>query len=163
MAHMTVADLGIATKVFWANFLQSQTNPSATAERLYDTFRIGDSPESANEGAQLIIAGIKTTTSSLLWEYEKLRKPLPFIGSLSILEDGQGEPVCIVETIWLKVLPFEKIDVDFAVTYGEWGDTLPAWQQHAWRYYCKQCGLLGRAPTLQMPLVCERFKVVYAR
>src|SRR6516225_415406 len=103
MAHMTVADLGIATKVFWANFLQSQTNPSATAERLYDTFRIGDSPESANEGAQLIIAGIKTTTSSLLWEYEKLRKPLPFIGSLSILEDGQGEPVCIVETIWLKV------------------------------------------------------------
>jgi len=111
----------------------------------------------------LILAGTKTTTSSLLWEYEKLSKPLPRIGSLSILEDGQGEPVCVVETIWLKVLPFKKIDADFAVAYGEWGDTLPAWQRHAWRYYSKQCGLLGRVPTLQMPLVCERFKVVYAR
>jgi uncharacterized protein YhfF len=109
------------------------------------------------------LAGAKTTTSSLLWEYQKLGKPLPRVGSLSILENGQGEPVCVVETIWLEVVPFEKIDADFAAAYGEWGDTFPAWQRNTWKYYSKQCDLLERVPTLQMPLVCERFNVVYTR
>jgi uncharacterized protein YhfF len=156
-----MAALSTATSAFWVDFVRSRTDPSGAAELFYEAFRIGDSLESADEGARLILTGAKTTTSSLLWEYEKLSKPLPRVGSLSILENGQGEPVCVVETIWLEVLPFEKRDPDFAVAYGEWGDTLPAWQQNAWRYYSKQCGLLGRIPTLKMPLVCERFKVVY--
>lgn len=149
--------MATATSAFWANFLRSRTDLSATAELLYEAFRIGDSPESANEGARLILTGAKTTTSSLLWEYEKLSKPLPRVGSLSILENGKGEPICVIETIWLEVLPFEKIDADFAVAYGEWGNTLPTWRQNAWTYFSKHCGLLGRTPSLQMPLVCERF------
>jgi hypothetical protein len=36
----------------------------------------------------LWVAAIKTTTSSLLWEYEKLSKPLPCIGSLRITVQG---------------------------------------------------------------------------
>jgi uncharacterized protein YhfF len=109
------------------------------------------------------LTGAKTATSSLLWEYEQLGKPLPRVGALSILENGQGEPVCIVETVWLEVLPFEKIDANFAADYGEWSSTLPAWQENNWRYNSKLCERLGRVPTLQMLLVCERFRVVYAR
>lgn len=158
-----MADLNAATEAFWAKFLRSRTDPSATAKLLCEAFRIGDSEESADEGARLILSGAKTTTSSLLWEYNKQGKPLPFVGSLSILEDGRGKPVCIVETTWLGVLPFQEVDADFAVAYGEWGDTLASWRQHAWTYYSKQCSLLGRKPSLQMPLVCERFRVVHAR
>ena len=158
-----VADLSARASAFWANFLRHQANPSATANLLYEAFRIGDSRESADEGARLILAGTKTTTSALLWEYEKSDQPLPQVGSLSILENGQGEPVCVVETIWLKVVPFEEIDADFAAAYGEWGGTLPAWQQNAWQYYSRQCDRLERVPTLQMPLVCERFRVVSTR
>jgi uncharacterized protein YhfF len=155
-----MAELSAVTSAFWASFLLSRADPSATAELFYEAFRIGDSQESADEGARLILSGAKTTTSSLLWEYEKLNKPLPRVGSLSVVENGQGEPVGVVETIWLEVLPFEKIDADFAAAYAEWGDTLAAWQQNAWKYYYKQCNLLGRIPSWQMPLVCERFKVV---
>jgi uncharacterized protein YhfF len=158
-----MAALSAATGAFWANFLRSRTDPSATAELLYEAFRIGDSEESGDEGALLISTGVKTTTSSLLWEYEKAGKPLPRVGSLSILENGKGEPICVVETIWLEVLPFEKIDADFAVAYGEWGGTLASWQQNAWRYYSTQCSLLDQIATLQMPVVCERFKIVYSR
>ena len=161
--HSAVADLGASASAFWARFLRSRANASAAANLLYEAFRIGDSRESADEGARLILAGIKTTTSSLLWEYEKLGKPLPRVGSLSILENGQGEPVGVVQTIWLAIVPFEKIDADFAAAYGEWGGTLTAWQQNAWEYYSRQCDRLERVPGLQMPLVCERFKVVYTR
>jgi len=155
--------LTASTHAFWADFLRSRADPRSVDELLYEAFRIGNSEESANEGAQLILSGKKTTTSSLLWEYENLRKPLPEVGSLSILENGKGEAVCVVETTWLEVVPLEKIDAGFAIAYGEWGSTLAEWQQNAWRYYSAQCQQLGREPTLQMPLVCERFRVVYAR
>src|SRR5215468_1000890 len=145
-----MATLNAATEAFWAKFLQSRANPSATATLLCEAFRIGDSEQSADEGARLILSGPKTTTSSLLWEYDKLGKPLPLVGSFSI-----------VETTWLEILQFQEVDADFAVAYGEWGDTLASWRQHAWTYYSKQCGLLGRKPSLQMPLVCERFRVVH--
>jgi uncharacterized protein YhfF len=157
-----MAVLNAETEALWEKFLQSQTNPSATAKLLCEAFRIGDSQESADEGARLTLSGAKTTTSTLLWEYEELSKPLPIVGSFSILENGRGKPVCIVETTWIEVVPFEKVEADFAVAYAEWGDTLVSWQQRAWTYYSKQCGLLGRTPTLQMPLVCERFRVVHA-
>jgi uncharacterized protein YhfF len=163
VGRVAVANLSAVTRAFWDNFLRSRIDPSAAAKLLYESFRIGDTKESADEGAQLILTGAKTATSSLLWEYEQLGKPLPRVGSLSILENGQGEPVCIVETVWLEVLPFEKIDANFAADYGEWGSTLPAWQENNWRYNSKLCEQLGRVPTLQMLLVCERFRVVYAR
>ena len=143
--------------------MRSRTDPRSIDALLYEAFRVGNSEESANEGAQLILSGKKTTTSSLLWEYENLRKPLPKVGSLSILENGKGEAVCVVETTWLEVLPLEEIDAGFAIAYGEWGSTLAEWQQNAWRYYSTQCQQLGREPTLQMTLVCERFRIVYAR
>ena len=79
------------------------------------------------------------------------------------MENGQGEAVCVIETTWLEVLPLEKIDAGFAIAYGEWGSTLAEWQQNAWRYYSTQCQQLGREPTMQMTLVCERFRIVYAR
>ena len=155
--------LTASTHAFWADFLRSRADPRSVDELLYEAFRIGNSEESANEGAQLILSRKKTTTSSLLSEYENLRKPLPSVGSLSILENGQGEAVCVVETTWLEVLPLEEIDAGFAIAYGEWGSTLAEWQQNAWRYYSTQCQQLGREPTMQMTLVCERFRIVYAR
>jgi hypothetical protein len=30
-----------------------------------------------------------------------------------------------------------------------------------WAIYAERCRVLGKAPTPEMPLVCERFKVVY--
>jgi uncharacterized protein YhfF len=78
-----MAALNAATQAFWAKFLQSRTNPSATAKLLCEAFRIGDSEQSADEGARLILSGAKTTTSSLLWEYNKQGKPLPLVGSFN--------------------------------------------------------------------------------
>lgn len=56
---------------------------------------------------------------------------------------------------------FKDIDAQFAYDYGEGERTLVWWKQHLWDYYRQECADLGRSATEEMPLVCERFQVVY--
>ena len=154
-------ELETKTQAFWQAYLDSLSNPDDAAQRFYDVYRIGDSGESADTGAALIIQGIKTTTSSLLWEYETANTLPPRVGSLSIVEDGKGNPICVVETTQIEIKPFSEVDTRFAYDYGEWDRTLPGWRKHCWDSYSDHCRSLGKEPTETMPLVCERFKVVY--
>ena len=149
------------TATFWQEYVNSLPDAEEAARRFSEVFRIGDSEQSADEGADLIKQGSKTTTSSLLWEYEVANKPLPQVGSLSIVEDGRGNPVCIVETTWLAIKKFAEVDAQFAYEYGEWDRTLESWREHCWVYYEEQCRSIGKLATPEMPLVCERFRVVY--
>jgi uncharacterized protein YhfF len=149
------------TTAFWQQYVNSLPDAEAATRRLSEVFQIGDTEQSADEGAALIKQGRKTTTSSLLWEYEVANRPLPQVGSLSIVEDGRGTPVCIVETTWVAIKEFAEVDAQFAYDYGEWDCTLESWRAHCWGYYEAQCRSLGKLATVEMPLVCERFRVVY--
>jgi uncharacterized protein YhfF len=149
-------------EAFWQRFLESQRDPVEAHGRFYESFRIGSEPEDADEGARLIRRGQKTATSSLLWEYEAQGKALPRVGSLSVIEDGRDVAICVVETTWLQVLPFDQVDAEFASDYGEADGTLDGWRRLCWDYYVDACALLGRTMSHDAPLVCERFRVVFS-
>jgi uncharacterized protein YhfF len=149
------------TEAFWQAYLDSLPQADDAMRRFYEVFRIGNSIEAANEGAALIKRGVKTTTSSLLWAYQAANKPLPEVGSLSIVTDGRGDPVCVVETASVEVKGFADVDAAFAYDYGEWDRTLEGWRAHCWAINVERCRALGKAPTQDLPLVCERFQVVY--
>ena len=149
-------------EAFWQRFLASHPDPLAAQERFYEAFQIGTGEEDADEGVRLIRCGQKTATSSLLWDYEAEGKPLPQLGSLSVLEDGRNQAACVVETIWLEVLAFDRVDAEFARDYGEADGTLEGWRRLCWPYYVDACVPLGRAMSRSAPLVCERFRVVFA-
>ena len=150
------------SRAFWQAYLATTPDAEARAQRFCGVYQTGDTAEDADYGAQLIMAGLKTTTSALLWEYEMTGEERPFVGALGVQENGRNEPVCIVETTWLGVIPLNQVvDVDFIVGYGEWGVTPESWQERAWAYYAPHCRALGREPQLDMPMLCERFKVVY--
>ena len=119
--------MSLAAQGFWAAFLDQVDDPSDAKLRLHGAFSIGDSEADADEGARLIVSGAKTATSSLQWEYEATGTRPPSLGALSIVMDGKGEAVCIVETTWLKVQPFSQIDEQYARDYGEWDQTLATW------------------------------------
>jgi uncharacterized protein YhfF len=123
--------------------------------------RIGNSIEAADEGAALIKQGVKTATSSLLWTYQTANKPPPEAGSLSIVIDGRGKPICVVETISVQVKRFADVDAVFAYDYGEWDRTMESWRAYCWTFNVERCQALGKAPTPEMLLVCERFKGIY--
>lgn len=153
--------LDAKTTAFWQAYLASLSHAADAVGRFYEVFCIGESAESADEGATLIKQGMKTATSTLLWEYRAANKPLPEVGSLSIVTDGSGCPVCVVETVAVEIRGFADVDASFARDYGEWDGTLESWRAACWAYYTEQCRALGKAPTPDMPLVCERFHVVY--
>ena len=155
-------DLSPQARAFWSAYLQTLDDPERAARRLYEAFRVGDSRESADEGARHVLAGRKTATSELLWAYEAGGQPPPAPGALSVLEDGAGRPVCICETLEAEIRPFGAVDQNFVADYGEWDGTLATWRRECWRYHAAVCRRIGREPSEDMPLVCERFRVVYA-
>jgi uncharacterized protein YhfF len=148
-------------EAFWQAYLASLPHAEDAIRRFYEVFRIGNSPQASNEGASLIKQGLKTAISSLLCGHEATHKPLPEVGSLSIVTDSRGSPVCVIETLAVDVKAFADVDETFAYDYGEWDRTLATWRARCWELNAPRCHALGKVPTLEMALVCERFAVVY--
>ena len=156
-----MAIVPVHLRTFWEGFLASASASEDARSRYYGLCRIGSTEEDAEEGARLILRGEKTATSSLLWAHQVTGEPPPEVGALSIVENGQGEPVAVIETTWVEVMPFEAVDKDFAQAYGECDGTVAGWRELCWEYYAQECKELGREPREDMPLVCERFRPVY--
>ncbi len=148
-------------EAFWRRFLDSRTGPKDANERFYESFRVGNDDESANEGARLILSNEKCATSSLQWEYEDCGKPLPRVGALSVVEDARRRPQCVVETTWVEVIPFGEVDATFAYDYGEGDRTLEGWYRVFGPYYAELCEETGRELSSHTALVCERFRVIF--
>ena len=146
---------------FWKRFLRSRLGPENSSDLFFETFRIGTTPRDADKGARLILDGDKTATSSLLWEYESSGSPLPAAGALSVVEDGEGQPVCVVQTTRVEVLPFGEIDAGFARAYGETDGTLEGWYEVFGKYYSDACESMGRELNDETPLLCEYFEVIF--
>ena len=154
-------DLPKRVRDYWCRFLETQPNADLANELFYDSFSIGYDAQDAEIGAQQILSGEKTATSALLWEMEEEKMPLPEVGSLSIVEDGNREPRCVIETTWVDVIPFGQVNAEFARDYGETDGTLEAWRRLMNECYSEDCIELGREFTEETPLVCERFRVVF--
>ena len=148
-------------ELFWQRFLASESSPEDASDLFLESFHIGSTPDHAAHGARLILNREKTATSSLLWEYHQSGKPQPFVGALSVVEDGERRAVCVVETTWVKVIPFTEVDESFSRDYGETDGTIKNWYEEFEGYYRRLCESMGRELTQDTPLVCERFRVIF--
>lgn len=144
---------------FWDAFQSSVAYDASP--RFYEAFHFDDNEPTANALAALVLSGQKRATAGLLWTNEVTQKPLPKVGALSVVTDWQGVPLCVIETTHIEIVPFESVTDGFAATEGEGDKTLRHWREAHWRFFSRECRRIGREPTLQMPVVCERFKVVY--
>ncbi len=122
---------------------------------------LGDTPALADELVELAVAGKKTATSWLLWERQAHGEQPPRAGDLSIVTDGRGEPRALLETVEAITWPFERVPADFAQDEGEGDRSLAQWREAHWLYFGRVCQKLGREPALDMPVVCERFRVLH--
>ncbi len=149
----------MTTKEFWQAFRDS-FDADAPGEDAYQAWSFGDTPEMADELGQLVLAEIKTGTASLAWEYNQDGDPLPRAGEYSIILNGAGEPLCIIETTRVYIEPYNLVDQEQAYAEGEGDRSLAYWREAHWDYFARRCELLGREPSEYMPVVCERFRVV---
>ena len=126
-----------------------------------EAFHFDDNEPSANELGQLVLSGTKRATAGLLWVFEAEQRPFPEPGDLSVVTDWEGRPLCVIETRVVEVVPYEEVPESFARIEGEGDKTLRTWRADHWAFFGRECGRLGREPTLRMPVVCEQFEVIY--
>ncbi|MCL2784444.1 MAG: ASCH domain-containing protein [Propionibacteriaceae bacterium] len=115
----------------------------------------GDSPEMANELLALVLEGKKTATSGLYQEYVDEDEPLPQVGDLSIIMDGQSEPKVLIQEAEVRIVPFIEVSEEQALAEGE-GD-LETWRE-IHREVWKRRGFDITDNTL---VVWERFTVLW--
>jgi uncharacterized protein YhfF len=146
---------------FWKEFraLNPQVNPETTFQVWY--FGLGH--EDALELCKLVLQGKKTATASLVWECEEKPETAPVIDGYSVVTDFEGNPQCVVRTTEIRILPFNEVDAEFAFDEGEGDQSLDYWREAHWDYFSRRCADLGKAPTPEMPVVCERFELLYQR
>ncbi len=145
---------------FWDDFLRNLPE-GMTPPAAYQAWSFGDRPEMADALGALVMDGIKTATGSLLWAYEAEGEPVPEPGDYSIVLDGRGEPLGIIQNTSVVILPFDLVDEEHAYLEGEGDRSLAYWREGHWRFFGRECDALGREPDQKMPVVCERFTLIY--
>lgn len=148
-------------EAFWQAFLATLPADSRYHHLPYTAEKWGDGPELADELGHLIADGSKTATCSALWEWEAEGNPIPHVGMMTIVLDGAGNPLCVMETTEVEIRPYNEVDAQFAYDEGEGDRSLESWRTGHWRYFSRTLAKIGRDPTEDMPLVCERFKTIY--
>ncbi len=121
----------------------------------------GDGPDMADELGALIAAGIKTATCSALAEWEHDGDALPVPGMLTVVLNSTDNPLCIVETTEVKIMPFDQMPADFAYDEGEGDRSLAYWREAHQRFFERTFERIGGKFTEDMLLVCERFRVIF--
>jgi uncharacterized protein YhfF len=148
-------------ETYWQSYLDTLPADSPVRDEGYLAEGWGDSPQMADELGTLIADGTKTATCSALWEYEAEGEPLPEVGVKTVVLDGKGDPLCIVETLEVEVRPYDEVDARFAYEEGEGDRSLEYWREAHWRFFSRTLPNVGREPATDMPLVCERFRVIF--
>lgn len=125
------------------------------------TWSFGASAEQADELLGLVLEGVKTATAGALWDYEAEGEPLPEPGNLSIALDGSGRPRALLETSEVAVVPFAEVDEEHARLEGEGDLSLTHWRTVHEQFFTK-VATHEHGFTQDMPVVCERFRVLYS-
>jgi uncharacterized protein YhfF len=75
-----------------------------------------------------VLDGSKTTTTSLLTEYERAGEPPPAPGRRHAVADSAGHLVAVIETTAVRVLRLGEVDLDHALGEGEGFTTVAEWR-----------------------------------
>ncbi|MHB1252482.1 MAG: ASCH domain-containing protein [Acidimicrobiales bacterium] len=112
-----------------------------------------------------ILDGRKVTTASLVLEYEIKHETLPCLGQRSIVVDSNNQPVCVIETVEVLIVPLGEVGYQHVMDEGEGHATVSDWRkghENFWRNEEMTASLGGAAPILDDStlVVLERFRVV---
>lgn len=146
---------------YWQEFLSTLAKGSPYHHKSYFAEGWGVGPEMANKLGALIVDGTKTATCSALWEWEAEGESLPEVGTVTIVLDGSGAPIGIVETTEVTIRKYNEVSADFARDEGEGDLSLRYWREAHKNFFSRFLPEIGKEFSEEMPLVCERFRLIY--
>lgn len=144
---------------FWHAFAKASGRTDDA--HFHEAFCFGDSQALSDALAMLVVAGVKRATAAAVWPVEAQGKRLPAPGALSVVTNWAGKPLCVIETLAVDVVPFHRVTAEFAALEGEGDGSLAFWREAHRPYFARECARAGRSFAEDMPVACERFRVVY--
>lgn len=153
---------GLAVRNYWITYLDSLRSDPPLQDLAYTAWAFGRTSEMADNLGDLVKRGVKIATASLAWAYEADGEPYPEIGDMSIILDGRGDPMCIIETTDVEVIAFNAVGEKHAYEEGEGDRSLEYWREVHWAFFAEECKAIGREPAGDMTVVCERFRLIYS-
>lgn len=166
----TAPERGAEIETFWAvahehadlDPLPGYFGPTPLGSVPPPTWAFGATAAQADELLDLVLQGVKTATASAYWDYEAEDEPLPEVGALGIVVDSGGHPRALVATTAVSVVPFDEVDEEHAALEGEGDRSLAYWRTVHERFF-REHHSHGRGFAADMPVVLERFDVLYQR
>jgi uncharacterized protein YhfF len=79
---------------------------------------------------------------------------MPQVGEQMVLVGWDDEPLGVVETTEVRVVPAGQVDLQFARDEGEGFESVADWRAAHERFWS------DRVITDQTPIVCERFRLI---
>ena len=152
---------GQIVEEYWQSFLSELSQERVEVPDSYQAWGFGNTPEMADELGALVRRGIKTATAALVWSFEEGLEPYPEVGEYSVILDGRDHPMCIIQSMELAVVPFDEVDEEQAYLEGEGDRSLGYWRKVHWDFFSEECKKIGREPDEQMPVMCEKFRLVF--
>lgn len=147
-----------AVDAFWRSYCRAAGVPPETP---YQAWYFGDSPALAHELAELVLNGPKRATASSMWVNEMSPEAAPVPDGYSVVTEHDGRPRAVIRTISLDTRPLDEVDAQFAWDEGEGDRTLADWLDGHTRYYTRECARQGRIFSPSMPVMLERFELLY--
>ena len=145
-------------EAFWAS--ARREGPTARwPDQLPSVWSFGSDPDQADGLLQLVLDGTKTATASAREDYDFDEEPLPEPGTLSIVTDGSGRPRALLTVTEVAVVPFDQVGEGHAWAEGEGLRTLA--DRRRGHEASRRHDPHGRGFRPDMPLVLERFEVLY--
>ncbi len=143
---------------FWQKFCAA--NPEINKNSPYEVWCFHHNQPSSKKLAELVLAGIKTATASLM-EHENDSGDGGTVGRCSVVTDFEGEPQCVVQTTEVRYLPFIEVDAQFAFDEGEGDRSLEYWRGAHRKFFTECCRDLRIEFSETLMVSCKRFKVLF--
>lgn len=118
----------------------------------------GNTKEMADELADLVLAGEKIATSSLLELYDYREAKISEVGDYALLLNGDKEAVAVVKVVRVGIRKFGAIDEQFAKEEGD--GSLENWLAIHLPYYTQQLASIDQPFSNDALLHCIWFEVV---
>jgi uncharacterized protein YhfF len=113
-----------------------------------------------DSSARLVLQGDKRATTSLLAAYAYDREQVPIVGRRSIVRDGRGREIAVIETIRFETRRFCDVDSVYAAIEGEGDKSLAHWRATHWAYLRAECARVGLPLNEEVEVGLEYFEMV---
>ncbi len=123
-------------------------------------FAFGHGAEEAARLAHLVVKGTKRATTGWVEATRLEGKALPVPGSLGIVTDGFGIPLCAIRTERVELRRFGDVGPDVARAEGEGDRSLEEWRDTHRAFFVRQGDACGLTFTDDATVYCEFFRRV---